>query len=390
MVKLKKPYGLLWAMSTLGLMAVAGCDMAAKKVTKEGSATAEVTRQDLTGYRFYDAQVVVPPTATATVTSHFQLPVSELLTAVGKKVRRGDTLMRLSVPEASAMLSQAQANLSTAQRDYSAAKSQNEGPLKEAARQLAEARKAEAQAVRDQSEGTTADVEGAVQARKDAEAAYVAAKSDFDSSVQNERQGIDSAMQFVSEARAGAKMASIKAPISGTVVALDAVVGSNVGTDPKAPVATITDYDQVKVVATVPAEAKDDVKVGTTVLFTPTDKGIGPVEGKVTSVKVLPPKPGEKGSHYMATISFDNSKGLVKPSTIVKKAGVKTGHVESVLVVPVAAVTINKEGKPVVTVQEGSQTRDVVVETGLSDGALIEVKSGLTEGQIVRVRTQVP
>lgn len=379
--------GALCALSTIF---IGGCQPPGPVQPKEGASTAAVSRQNLVGYKFYDAQVVVPPTATVIVHSPFKLPVSEVLTAVGKHVNKGETIMRLALPEAKAMLQQAQANLATAQRDYSAAKAQNQGPMVEASRMLSEARAAEAAAIRDQREGTTADVESATQARKDAEASYAAAKSDFEQSVQAERQSVEAAMQFVNEARSGAKMTIIRAPISGTVVTLDATVGSDIGTDPKAPVATIIDYDQIRVLTTVPAEDKDKVVKDTKVVFTPTEKGIGQIEGKVSSVKVSPPKAGEKGSTYTATITFDNSKGLVKPSTIVKKVGVKTGEVQNVLVVPIAAVTVNSAGKSIVTVQNGTNLVETEVQTGLTDGALIEITSGLTEGQIVRVATLIP
>jgi HlyD family secretion protein len=77
---------------------------------------------------------------------------------------------------------------------------------------------------------------------------------------------------------------------------------------------------------------------------------------------------------------------MPQPSTSVRRVGIKTGKVNNALVIPVGAVH-SRDGKSTVKVQKGSDWVSVVVETGLSDGNLIEVKSGLSEGAVVQVPT---
>ena len=379
----------LYLLAFTGLTWSLGCSSESPVSEKKGAATAEVNRQDLVGYKFFDAQLVVPKYATAIVTSPFRLPVSQVSTAVGKHIDKGDPIMTLALPEARQMLQQAQANLQAAQSDYSSAKSRNQGPLNEASKQLADAKAAEGKAKSDEAAGIATDVESAVQARKDAESYYNGAKQEFEAAVASEREAVESASRFVSEARTGAKMTVIRAPISGTVVTLDATVGTEVGAEPKKPVATIVNYNQFFVLANVPAEDKDKVEKDTAVMFTSDDRKIGQIEGKVTNVKVAPPHAGDAGSKYVATISFDNTKGVVQQSTLIKKVGVKTGVAKDVLVVPLAAITRSSDGKQTVTVQEGDKLTEVEVQTGLTDGALVEITSGLTAGQIVRVPTNL-
>jgi multidrug efflux pump subunit AcrA (membrane-fusion protein) len=280
--------------------------------------------------------------------------------------------------------------LASSQSAYAAAKGQNEGPLLEAARALTDAKTAELAAQREAQNGNTADLEAATSARKDAEESYRMAKADFDAAMLSDQQALDSANQFLSEAKAGARSTFVRAPISGTVMSLNATVGTEVGAQPKSPVATIVDLSAIEVHATIPAEQKDAIEKGTTVMITASDPGVGPIEGRVTALRVSPPKSGQKSSTYIAAVGFDNGKGEIKPETAVKKVGVATGKVQNVLVVPMGAVSQNKDGKMVIKVQKGSEWVEAPVETGLSDGALIEIKSGVDEGAIVMVTTVIP
>ncbi len=75
---------------------------------------------------------------------------------------------------------------------------------------------------------------------------------------------------------------------------------------------------------------------------------------------------------------------MAQPSTSVRRVGIKTGEVKNVVVVPVSAV-VTQDGKSTVKVQKGSDWVATSVETGLSDGNLIEIKSGLSEGDVVQV-----
>lgn len=368
-----------------GLIAAQGCAPSSSAVAKEGATTAKATKQDLVAYKFFDAQVATPPNAKATVYAPYSLPVSEILVAQGKHVGRGGVLMRFAVSDAKQMLSQAQSGYQSALSTYAAAKAQNDAPVKEASKMLAEARAAELAARNDPS----ADLESAVQARKDAEESLRLAQADLNATLLPDKQAVDSAYQFLAEAKRGVRMSEVRSPISGTVVAMDAVVGKEVTSTPRTPVATIVDMGAIQIRATIPAESKDEVKQGSRVTFTPGDPGVEPIEGRVDTIRVAPLKPGEKSSVYVAMISFDNTKGLIKPESIVHKVGVPGAKVTNVLVVPLGAVQKNSDGKMAVFVQKGSDWIETPVETGVNDGALIEIKSGLDEGAVVRVPTLI-
>lgn len=370
------------SLGTLSLVVLlAGCSPTSQKVASTRPTTAEVLRQDLTGYTFYDAEVVVPPDAKAVVYAPFKLPVRELNVTVGKKVARGQVMMRLAVADAQSSVAAAKATLAAAQSAYATARSENDAPVRDAARALAEARAAERQARSDPS----ADLTAVTQARVDAEEAHRQAVNELNSATAAERQSVSAAQQYLAEVQRGARMSEIRAPISGTVTALDAVVGNEVGVAPKAPIATIVDYDAIVVRMTVMPEHKDDVKAGDKVLFTSVDKGAVPIEGQVQRIRVVPPRPGEKESVYVAMVSFENSDGKIKPGSVVKRAGVRSGRVEGALVVPLSAVTQNGDGKMVVYVQQGGDWVETPVTLGINDGALVEVKSGLKEKDIVRI-----
>ncbi len=345
--------------------------------------TAEVIRKDLVGYVYFDGKVVVPNGAQATVLSPYDLAISEVLTSVGKRVNRGETIVKLSIPSADVAVAQAQANVQSAQSAYSAAQSANSTPVREAQRLLDEARAAERAARADVQSGGSADVVGATEARMAAEAAVAAARREAAAMAGPERQALDAANEYLKDARAGARMANVRSPISGTITSLEAKVGEP--TKSKQVLANIVDLDAIRVQGVVPPEHADLVKKGTKVLIALDGENSDPFEGEVREVSVLPPSEGQKSSGYLAVIDFNNNKGVVQVGSIIKRLGVRSGKVEAALVVPIGAVTKDEDGKSVVYVQKGSDWTPVLVETGISDGALIEIKSGLSEGDKVRV-----
>ena len=65
-------------------------------------------------------------------------------------------------------------------------------------------------------------------------------------------------------------------------------------------------------------------------------------------------------------------------------AEITLDHKESVLSVPEAAISFEKDSSFVYLAESYGQYKRQPVTTGLSDGVRIEIKSGLTEGQKVR------
>ncbi len=360
-----------------------GCDPVAQpKEVKAEPTTAKVVRQDLVGYAFFDGKVIAPPGSQASVASPYDVALGEVPVTQGKWVSRGATIATMQMPDLKSSVDAAELNLKSAEAAYAAAKANNEGPVREAERALADARAAERKARQDTQMGVMADLEAATAVRKEAEAAVAAAKAAMNSQVLPEKQSVEIAAEYLRDARAGAKMANIKAPISGTIITLEAKPGLVVKS--KQILATIVDLAAIEVQGTVPAALADKVEKGTDVIIAVEGDRTEPIDGEVASVTVLPPAEGQASGGYLAKIEFDNKEGWILPGSTIKRIGVPTGKVEDVLVVPVAAVK-TEDGKSVVMVRKGTEWVATTVTTGLTDGALIEIKSGLSEGDEVKV-----
>lgn len=152
------------------------------------------------------------------------------------------------------------------------------------------------------------------------------------------------------------------------------------------PLATIVNFDKVRVQGLVPPELKDLVVKDSHVIIAMNGESSDPLDGIVLDVSVVPPSEGQKSPGYLTVIEFVNPERMVQPSYSVKRIGVKTGTVSNVLVVPVGAV-VTKDGKSFISVKEGESWVEKPVEIGVTDGALVEIKSGINEGDQVRVTT---
>lgn len=373
------------AIYCLPLLALVGCDKPGVTVAGTNSTeptTAKVVRQDLVGYAFFEGKVVTPPGAQATVVSPYDVALGEVLVSQGKRIGRGTTIATMQFPDLKASVDQAEMNLKSAQSSYAAAKAQYEAPVREAERTLSEARLAERQARQDVQAGGSSDLVAATESRKMAEAAVQSAKAAMNSQVLPEKQAVDIAAEYLKDARAGARVANIKAPISGTVVTLDAKPGLVVKS--KQTLATIVDLGAIRIQGIASPEQKDWVKPGVEVLIALEGANSDPFNGVVKEVSILPPAEGQASQGYLAVIDFNNEKGWVLPSTTLKRLGVRTGSAKEVLVVPAGAVE-TKDGKSTVMVQKGSEWVSTTVTIGLTDGAVVEIKSGLNERDVVKV-----
>lgn len=373
-------------------MSLGGCTAPLVSSNGGGQTVAQMTtdvvkRQDLTGYSFFDGKLVIPDAAQATAYSPYDTPVLSVMTGEGKHVGRGEPIIKLIIPGADAAAAAAKADVSSAQANYSAQKGGESEPVRDAKRMLDEARAIEKSARETIANGGQADLEGATIARQNAEAELTKAQSELRQTLEPTRQAVNQAASNLVDARADAAKGIVRAPISGTVVTFAAQAGMSATA--KQPLATIINFDAVRVQGFVPAELKDLVLKDTRVIIAMNGVNSAPLDGSVIEIKIAPPSEGQQGSGYLAVI------GLLKPSAMaqhglsVKRIGVKAGTVKDVLVVPVGAIFM-KEGKAMVSIKSGDHWVDTLVETGMSDGALTEIKSGLTEGAVVRVQTQMP
>ncbi len=366
-------------------LAIFGCD--ASVTSKTSAVNVKVTtdvvkRQDLTGYNFFDGSLVIPDTAQGTAFSPYDAKVESVMTGAGKKVNRGEPIVKLEIPGADAATSSAKSNVENAQANLAIQRSESSAPVVEAKLLLIQAQAAEKSARDTVANGGEADVEWATQSRIGAESVLKQAQHELNVSLQSPRSAVASASVNLEEAKADAAKGIVRATISGTVISLDAKPGMSALSNQ--PLATIVNFNKVTVQAIVPPEHKDLVVKGTRVIVAMRGANSNPLDGVVLDVGIAPPTVGQNSPGYLAVIQFTNLAQMVQPSVLVKRIGVKAGTVKDAIVVPVGAI-FWRSGKSFASVQNGASWTETEVVLGISDGALTEIKSGLSEGSIVKV-----
>jgi len=357
---------------------------------------AEVTQRDIVGLIPVSGEVVSPPSARADIGAPFKATVDKVDATIGRHVSKGDVLVRLSVPNAEAIHEQTKANLKAAETAYANTKIQYDRTIDAAQRQLDIARTAEA-AERQPHSTTNADgsvttvIPGtngqATANRIAADQALLRAKADRDAGLAPYEQQLEAAREANKWARSGEKMGYIRSPISGTVLALNAQPGQQVGNDPKVPVATVVNLDALQIQAPLDDSQAAAVKPGMPVLVTVAEIPNKKLEGKVSRLtsQVVSRAGGlVKQSRYVALIDFKNTDGLVKPG-MKPQAALKTGEARNALAVPADAIDKDKNGNPSVKTMRNGAWQAVVVEPGVTDGKYTEIKSGLQKGETIQV-----
>jgi len=265
---------------------------------------------------------------------------------------------------------------------------------------------------------------------ENAQLAVTTARNTVDTSESDRPHTIDQQRALVSAARAAVAQAerdlddtTLRAPVAGTVTALNGAVGEYVaassgtsalapGTDASIPGASgsstsssstlgstaaaaaaspsrpggtqflvLSNIDQLQVVAMFnesdAAKLQDDAKVEITFDALPTLT----VPGTIASV-------APSGTSVSGVISYYATVNLDKPDPRLKAGQTATVNVltqdeaPDVLSVPSSAVR-TANGVSRVTVVEGDQTRTATIEIGAASGGRTEVVSGLREGQRV-------
>ena len=107
-------------------------------------------------------------------------------------------------------------------------------------------------------------------------------------------------------------------------------------------------------------------------------------QGNITSISEIGTY-NSSGSTFPAVVTFENNGNLkigmsATCEIIIEKA-------ENVVAVPVEAIQTSDEGKYVVVVNDDGSTKNVTVETGISNSAYTEIKSGISENTKVQMET---
>jgi multidrug efflux pump subunit AcrA (membrane-fusion protein) len=340
---------------------------------------------------------VAPPLARADIRTPYRAPVARVYASVGDRVSRGDVLVELTHPTAQAAYDQAQQELQAARAAYEKARQQYSAPLNQARQQLeaaraTERRAREATAASEPAVGEEAvaaveqpamSLAEATEARLEAERAVLQAQAELENALVPYQQRLEAARAAFQDAQSGRKVAMIRSPIAGTVLALNARPGEEIGADRQAIVATVVDLDELQVHAGMSSEEAGSIHRGAPVTLTFDDLAGQTFSGEIDQIVTEPARPLQ-GQQQVAIIEFRNEKGLVKPE-MKAHAAVRLGSANDALAVPSEAVDRDEQGRPVVEVLRDGRWQEVVVEPGLSDGQYTAIRSGLKEGETVRV-----
>jgi multidrug efflux pump subunit AcrA (membrane-fusion protein) len=387
--------------------------------------TAAVTRRDLVATVNLPAgEVITPPTARADVYAPFRAPVARVYASVGQRVAAGDVLAELAHPTAQAAYEQARAQVQAAEADLSAERARYQPAVDAARRELAHAGIAERAARRranvtvaaaatvvvdraaiieevgkeaTPSAAPAALMAAAVERRVVAQQALRDAEAVREAALAVHRRRLHNARIALADAEAERKTALVRAPVAGTVLALNARTGVEVGNHgkkgdgAKTPLATIVDLARLEVHAPVPERHLPLVKPGAPVTLNFDGLRGQTFPGRVHQIVTEPGPPrlalGREPSRYTALVTFENRFGLVKPDQPTRAhVSVRTGAARNALVVPRGAVHRDDTGRPFVRVLREGQWQPVLVDTGLSDGAFVALRSaGLREGETIQV-----
>ena len=104
--------------------------------------------------------------------------------------------------------------------------------------------------------------------------------------------------------------------------------------------------------------------------------------GKVTKIDEIG-NYASNGSKFKAMISFEND-GNVKIGMSAYSV-ITIDKAENVITVPIASIQRQGNSKYVVVVNDDGTTKNVSVETGLSNDAYVEIKSGLSGGETIQM-----
>lgn len=375
---------------------------------------AVVSRRDIVGFVQTQGTVVAPPYAYGEVRAPYSANVEGVLVTIGAPVRRGQVLVKLAPPANGEGYALARSNERQAEVAYEDARRQYNSSVREIEQNLARARaalktnanngnsNANTNAVGDQ--GSTAalnndDNGNAIEPSQVTPDDVTTLQQSLEEAKTNRDQGLaalqtqlDAARAVYRDARAGHRMSELRAPISGTVIAINAQPGSTVGRG-GTPVAIVADLSALRVRAPISEQASAYVKPGRPAQLTFSGIPNQVFDGKVARVTtVANAEPGGgtmTGARYIAVITFKNTKGEVKPNSAVNVA-VKAGDAKDAISVPFEAVLVDDSGRPFVReLQNGKWVRAFVIP-GITDGKFTQIKTGLKEGETVQIPSGPP
>lgn len=318
-----------------------------------------------------DAKGTLQPLSATVITPEVGGQIESVNVVAGQTVKEGDVLMTIKNPELDRAVAEADRALRQARADLAAAQ-----------QALAEAKQLASQPTADPMAGPAGDVAGAQQA---VNAAQVA---------------VESAQAAYNDAAAKAALRTVKAPAAGSIVAMNAQVGADLGESlggagTNGPLMQIADLSKMKVSIQVEEEDIASVAVDQTATIScPAFPDLS-MTGRVTGIASIASGDGAQMSYdgmggsptFAVDIMIDAPDPRLKPG-MTAKATITTTTIENALMVPISAVQSDGAGGSFVMVLTDPETQEMdarTVEVVASDGLTSVVKGQVKAGDEVVV-----
>ncbi len=347
-----------------------------------GETTVTVTRGDLR------ATVTANARVRAQESVRLAFPLSGLVSKVnvqeGDTVKKGDVLVELDPREVQRRVRQAEMNLAAREQDLAQAQAPPAAADLEIAQQTLKKAALALAAAEDRYDEEPTEQNRL--ARELAQSDYEIARANFERQTQGAgasqlddlRRAVENARLELQAAHETLNDTRLHAPFDGTITEVTAQTGERVGG--YNPVIALADLTRLEAVADIDEIDVAEVREGQTVELRFDAFPGESVKGKLT--RLFPAANTDRGATvYRAIIALDPTPLKLRPGM---GATVQIATVEKTNVLRVPSRAIKNAGsQKIVVVKDGAVTRNVVIETGLSDGNQTEVLSGVPEGAVL-------
>ncbi len=323
--------------------------------------------------------------------ARLSLPQAGLVASINKvegdEVAPGDVILALKADEAQRRVAQAELNVKTRQLDLARAKAAPRG--EDIAIAQANLRKATAAAAAADAAYDASQTAQTALLRENARADLDIARANFNRAINGPTQeeldtlqnAVTSAQIDLANAQAALAQTRVIAPFTSTVTEISAREGELTGSF--SPLVAVADLNALEISAQVDEIDVANVQVGQTV-----EVRFDAFPGKAFGgrmMRLFPAASTARGTTvYNAVVDFNPDQAKVRPG-MSANLRIQTVEKTGVLLVPNNALKNVGTRKAVHVVSPGTP-RDVIVETGVTDGSMTEIVSGLNEEDVIQVQ----
>ena len=208
------------------------------------------------------------------------------------------------------------------------------------------------------------------------EAQLAAARQNF-AAIQTARAAADAAKAQVEQAQKAIRDAVVYAPISGYVADRPADVGEYMTTSSK--IATIVRTNPLRLRIDIPEQFIPVVQTGQSVTVTTSAYADRAFAGRIARIS-----PNVTATSRTLTVEaeVENGENLLKPGQFAT-VRILLPKAEPAVLVPARAVRTEQGISRVFVINRDGRAEDRVVQTGQTEGDLIEIKTGVQAGELV-------